>query len=153
MKPKVLFFTFAAGMAGIFLTGHHIFAESSQTPQIQQGLEVSQLGNPEVHHISAEASPSPKIKQGLQSAKLSQPACKQRGGRWAGDVQGRGRLTGCILPTTDSGKSCLDSSECEGVCLAQNNNLKDGRCNAWTNHKGCGIIVSEQGKRKVVCVD
>lgn len=68
--------------------------------------------------------------------------CKQKHGKWAGMVNGRGRLTGCLLPTSDAGKSCTDSSQCESECVR-------GKCYEWSRYKGCGIMT--QGKD--LCAD
>ena len=71
------------------------------------------------HCVDAKQSVNPIVKKGVIASKLNKAECKEKGGRWAGDVQGRGRLTGCILPTADAGKSCADSNDCESVCLSQ----------------------------------
>jgi len=84
---------------------------------------------------------------------LTEAECKDRGGHWAGDISGRGRLTGCVLATKDAGKKCTDSSECESVCLSRTKSLNDGRCYEWNAFKGCGILVVEKGKRTVICID
>ncbi len=70
----------------------------------------------------------------------------------------------CNLPTTDAGKKCRSSKECEGVCLAKL--TKDqmrkgmsgrkfktlGQCSEWIKVLGCQAFVY-QGWAKVVCVD
>jgi len=106
------------------------------------------------HCVNANQSANPIVKKGMSASKLNKAECKEKGGRWAGDVQGRGRLTGCILPTADAGKSCVDSNDCESVCLSSTEGLESGgHCYRWSSYKGCGIIVNEKGKRRVICVD
>ena len=70
--------------------------------------------------------------------------CEQRGGRWEGTQNGRGRLTGCNLPTKDAGKSCSVGEDCESVCL------KDGKCYGWSQYKGCAHF---KGHKGLMCVD
>ena len=87
---------------------------------------------------------------------LNEQECLKGGGRWMGSVSGRGRLTGCVMPTSDGGKKCKDSSDCEGVCLQrydQATGRSDSRCHEWDAYKGCGIVVTDQGKRKIICID
>jgi hypothetical protein len=45
--------------------------------------------------------------------------CESMGGKWHGEIVGRGRQWGCERPTRDKGKRCTDSSQCEGMCLAE----------------------------------
>ncbi|MFA6236747.1 MAG: hypothetical protein WC635_05410 [Bacteriovorax sp.] len=72
----------------------------------------------------------------------SEKDCKAAGGRWMGETRGRGRITGCLLHSSDSGKKCNDSKECESLCV-------DFKCYEWSDYRGCGII--ENGK--AICVD
>jgi hypothetical protein len=44
--------------------------------------------------------------------------CRAKHGIWGGTVAGRGRRPGCTLPTKDAGKTCSNSSQCEGYCEA-----------------------------------
>jgi hypothetical protein len=48
--------------------------------------------------------------------------CKSKGGDWYGHVRGRGRNTGCNLPTTDAGKPCVSGEDCEGTCIPVDEN-------------------------------
>lgn len=74
----------------------------------------------------------------------SQPeqVCKLNGGKWEGLDEGRGRLTGCSLPTKDFGKKCGRGEDCESVCL------KDGTCHGWSQFKGCARFKGGDG---IVC--
>jgi hypothetical protein len=101
-------------------------------------------------------------------------ACMQAGGRW--EVLGFSG-PGCNLPTSDGGKPCLDSKECESGCLGDpelvmitdrygppiiNHQLMDelneqneenpGLCSAWQQNFGCQVWV-ENGKYAAICVD
>jgi len=80
-------------------------------------------------------------KSGLPPAPTTREACLAAGGAWD-DVAGRGHVHGCNLPTTDAGKACTDSQECEGAC-------KNGVCSDRREARGCGILV---GGRKL-CLD
>ena len=44
--------------------------------------------------------------------------CERAHGVWLGTVDGRGRQTGCDLPTKDAGHKCADSSACTSICVA-----------------------------------
>ena len=76
------------------------------------------------------------------SALRPERECKARGGQWAGTESGRGRITGCILPTKDKGKPCNDSKDCEGPCVHY-------KCWESSDYRGCGFI--REGKE--ICVD
>jgi hypothetical protein len=101
-------------------------------------------------------------------------ACQEQGGRW--EVLGLGG-PGCNLPTKDGGMRCADNSECEGLCLAQHEEILvedeqgvlvpdseriaeinaregdlDGVCSLWESDFGCSVVV-ESGKLREICVD
>ena len=101
-------------------------------------------------------------------------ACVQAGGRW--DVLGFSG-PGCNLPTSDGGKPCLDSAECESGCLGdpelvmltdsfgsaiidhqridelnKQNEENAGLCSAWQQNFGCQVWV-EKGRYAAICVD
>lgn len=71
-------------------------------------------------------------------------SCEKKGGRWEGRETGRGRLTGCNLPTKDGGKACEKGNDCESVCLSE------GKCHGWQKYKGCGHF---RGHESMMCVD
>ena len=74
-------------------------------------------------------------------APATRAECEATGGRWD-DVSGRGHVTGCNPPTSDGGKECTDSDQCQGAC-------QRGTCSTHRSARGCGII--EHGK--VLCID
>jgi len=76
--------------------------------------------------------------------------CEAQGGIWAGTIQGRGRITGCNLPTKDGSKECNSSDECESVCLEDTTSSQRGKCHQWLKYKGCGIITADG---RVLCLD
>jgi hypothetical protein len=105
------------------------------------------------------------------SAESPQKQCETKGGFLAGDVQGRGRTWGCVMPMKDAGKSCTDGKQCEaGFCVAaaatcdnkHTENPSDtgyekckleGQC--WGKDfppKGCRIFL-ENGKDRSLCLD
>jgi hypothetical protein len=100
--------------------------------------------------------------------------CLRQGGRW--EVLGFSG-PGCKLPTSDSGKPCSDSRECQGLCLADNEEIKvdngqgflipdpqlieemnangvelHGICSAWQSTFGCQVVV-ENGEYVEICID
>lgn len=64
---------------------------------------------------------------------MRRSACLAKGGAWGGCAQGRGRLPGCNFPTSDGGKECVDSADCEGVCV-------HGACSKYLQYRGCGVL-------------
>ena len=91
----------------------------------------------------------------------SKEACEAMGGSW-GRV-GLNPEEVCNLPTSDAGKICSGSSECEGSCIAdlssedyqkaQHENLyTNGKCTRWKMTVGCLAFV-EDGEVQNICVD
>jgi hypothetical protein len=65
---------------------------------------------------------------------MGKVSCKIRGGRW--EPLGLLGPEGCILPTSDGGKECVDSSQCETFCIAPSNISSSatnvvGECYGW----------------------
>jgi len=58
----------------------------------------------------------------------------------------------CNLKTADAGKLCQTSSECQGICIAQNTLAKTGRCSALEKVSGCGLVM-ESGVIEAKCFD
>ena len=58
----------------------------------------------------------------------------------------------CSLRTSDGGKTCTDIGQCEGHCLAENENSKSGKCSDIKFGIGC---VFEMFNKEVleVCYD
>lgn len=52
-------------------------------------------------------------------------------GNGGGVESGRGRSPGCNLPTKDAGKKCVDSSQCESVCISNDFSNANCSCYAW----------------------
>ncbi|RLE38981.1 hypothetical protein DRJ17_02185 [Candidatus Woesearchaeota archaeon] len=92
-------------------------------------------------------------------------SCEALGGRWERISP---RLEEyCNLPTTDAGKECSDSSECESFCIAELLNLTKedrlklaqgtfetkGRCHEWKIIVGCYSDVRNGIAQPAVCVD
>lgn len=72
--------------------------------------------------------------------------CLSKGGKWE-EIRQKGKPTGsyaCAVKTSDAGKKCTDSSECEGACM-------DGRCYEWSRlfHGTCSITTPKGN----LCVD
>ena len=95
----------------------------------------------EVFHLTPEMIAAKAADEQLKKA------CEEKNGIW-GRQDGRGRVKGCNLPTSDAGKTCKDSRECESACVSDKVTGKI-QCYGWKIFKGCGKIVSEQ----VFCVD
>ena len=54
-------------------------------------------------------------------------SCETLGGVWKVWGDTRDSKPGCNLPTTDSGKSCTDSSQCESYCEAPKGSAIDAK--------------------------
>ncbi len=80
----------------------------------------------------------------IAKPKTSENDCKKNGGQWMGTESGRGRITGCNMPTKDGEKSCSKGEDCESVCLPE------GKCYGWKLYKGCGMYKGHPG---VICVE
>ena len=61
----------------------------------------------------------------------------------------------CIRATTDAGKSCSNSAECQGLCIATATSAKSGRgvCAQSNFNAGCRSTVERGVASPVVCVD
>ena len=91
-----------------------------------------------------------------------QESCEAKGGVWK--KIGISPKEECNLPTTDSGKICDGSHQCEGVCLADlsKDDLQagmrgkifktNGKCSAWIKNFGCRAYVYRSWA-SVVCAD
>lgn len=94
----------------------------------------------------------------------NQKDCEARGGQWG--PLGLSPNPVCLLPTTDGGKICTDSSQCEAGCVA---NLTPeqydqvvrrrlpvsttGICMYWRTSIGCHAYVENGVVSQILCVD
>ena len=81
--------------------------------------------------------------------------CEKKGGFWR-SIGLPGSPPSCDLKTTDAGKVCSDSNECQGVCLAPSsakpNSKSLGACSAHVVEFACYSYV-KQGVVSTICVD
>lgn len=73
--------------------------------------------------------------------------CEQEGGIFG--PQGKLGIEQCNLPAIDAGLSCLDSEECEGLCL---NVEGEGKCSARQINFVCSDVLN-QGEPVTICID
>jgi hypothetical protein len=107
-----------------------------------------------------------QIRDDVTTLKFSVPKtkeeCLEKGGIWK--KPGPRPTEECNLPTTDAGKLCSGSNECEGVCLAElsSNQLRQGMSGRMFQMKGkCSEVIKIFGCRgyvyrgwaSVVCAD
>lgn len=80
--------------------------------------------------------------------------CLRAGGEWT--QLGRAQVKQCLRQTTDAGKACTGSEQCEGKCLAGEGSVDGapaaGSCSVDTNPFGCQQRVRE-GVASTICVD
>ena len=87
-------------------------------------------------------------------------SCEAAGGKWEiNDVEV------CNLPTSDFGKECSDSNQCEGLCIAELSEEEynkatqgtiiytKGKCSGETNVLGCTPIVNDGKVNGILCMD
>ena len=84
------------------------------------------------------------------SVPRTEAECVARGGTWTTlGIPYPGKPKVCDLKTTDSGKVCSDSSECEGLCVALDSIASgvkaSGTCSAYVSNFG-NVKLVEHGK-------
>ena len=107
----------------------------------------SQAGQYEQHGLS--------LKQRADSLK-SEQACVAQQGEWR--KVGKRQRFACILPASDAGKACTDSSQCEVACVspslsAQPAGEVTGQCQATTHRFGCRAFVENGKVGPALCID
>jgi hypothetical protein len=64
---------------------------------------------------------------------------------------------GCVRPTTDGGQSCMDSSKCQGTCVApfgtQRGTAVTGTCAPDIGRMGCPNVVVQGKASGEACFD
>ena len=78
-------------------------------------------------------------------SKDKETKCIKEGGSY--DPKGMLQVYMCNMPAKDFGKSCTDSSECEGMCLSETKS-----CSKDTINFGC-INILEEGNPVTICID
>lgn len=80
--------------------------------------------------------------------------CLQLGGAWK--QLGRAPVKQCLLQTTDAGKACSDSKQCQGLCMAPQGSADGttvgGTCSVDTNRFGCRQQLRD-GVPFTMCID
>lgn len=87
---------------------------------------------------------------------MDQASCEARGGRWG--RWGEYVKEECQYRTRDAGKTCLDSSGCESVCVTEDSvpagQEARGECWEWKIERGYCLNFIQDGKAQgVTCVD
>lgn len=85
-----------------------------------------------------------------------QESCGKLKGKWV-EMPALDNPTGgrsfCNIPTSDSGKKCIDNAECEGSCLAEKAvDPAIGKCSDWSVVLGC-LSFMENGEAVSECRD
>jgi len=80
--------------------------------------------------------------------------CVSAGGRWG--PMGVFRNVGCDIKTTDAGKTCSDSSQCQASCLGPKGSKAGdhvvGSCSAYVANFG-NVVTVENGKAVLLNVE
>ncbi len=95
-----------------------------------------------------------------------QSSCEAQGGKW-GRI-GPSPVESCNLRTSDGGQVCSDSSECEGLCIAELSPQDyervrmsggkvvietKGKCAPWRITVGCNPVVTSGKVKGIMCID
>lgn len=98
-------------------------------------------------------APPPKEidKTKLPSLPETREECLKKKGKW-GKI-GLSESEKCNLKTSDSGKACNDSSQCEGSCIGEDISSKAGTCSGWRITVGCYYFVSKGKVDGRICAD
>jgi len=81
----------------------------------------------------------------------TQSECLALGGTW--EKFGLATSDKCNLKTTDSGKTCIDREQCQGLCLGENKQATSGKCAEWLATFGCYIPIKNGVAQYETCVD
>jgi len=86
----------------------------------------------------------------------SEEVCAKYDGKWR--RVGRHQQLTCVLPAKDAGKVCVNNSECEVACVADNTRASEGDkvtgvCLDNTDLFGCKAYVSNGIVEPTLCVD
>ncbi|MDE3090102.1 MAG: hypothetical protein KGJ80_12035 [Chloroflexota bacterium] len=138
----ICFFGISAGAGAYF----HFIATPSSTPR------------------NAATTPTARPTKSLVDLPKDKATCEAQGGKW-GRI-GLAPTESCNLPTSDGGQVCSDSSECEGLCIADlspadrdrliRNKVTietKGRCARWRITVGCIPLVAEGKVKAILCLD
>lgn len=87
----------------------------------------------------------------LLRMKKDEEACLKKGGTWG--RLGLSLKEECNLPTSDGGKKCTDSSECDGSCIGEREGVTSGKCSDRTIVKGCYPFVENGKASGILCAD
>lgn len=104
-----------------------------------------------------QITPEPKLSLSQQAESLKTSAsCKAKGGSW--EKIGKPQREGCILPTSDAGKNCTDSKQCQVACITSKENIQPGtqvtgQCHDSTYQFGCRTYVADGKAEATLCID
>jgi hypothetical protein len=136
-------------ISGITITASFLTSPNHPTAIPTLGISIQPTAHPTKHAIQ------------LPRDKL---ACESLNGRW-GRI-GLAPTEQCNLPTSDAGRVCNDSSDCDSLCIADLTSqqrdgitrtrspiITSGRCAPWVVTVGCIPIVEQGIVRSILCID
>jgi hypothetical protein len=113
---------------------------------LEASLERLRIERQEIAASNIEPETRDRMLEALLRAEQSLRSCEDRGGR----LQSRENLAWCVMLNPDAGKSCMDSSECEGQCVivtqhaVQPGPTTEGQCSVDTPiSASCYAVVSD----------
>jgi len=147
-------YIFALGLFLIFIVVLFFLRGNEDTWICRQGVWVKH-GHPNFDKPITSCS-------GKSSLPKNQEDCLKIGGLWS--KLGPDPIETCNVKALDRGNLCTDSSQCEGLCLAElsaeemkqgmsgKQFKKTGNCSVWRVTLGCRGIVT-QGVVSILCID
>ena len=93
----------------------------------------------------------------IDSSETTAKECLAKGGKYI--KQGRSQMYRCLQQFSDGGKSCSDSSECQGSCTSSDTAIEagtpnvTGTCAANDSPFGCRQIIEGGVAKGFLCVD
>ncbi len=94
----------------------------------------------------------------IENLPSDKESCESKNGKWG--IHGLAPVESCILPRSDAGEECRDSSECEGECVLEKmpENLEEdqeviGKCSEWNPLYGCYTFVENGKVSGAMCID
>lgn len=169
MKNKKLLFYGILGVVALAIVGVGLFVLNRSTPIKPPEIIPASLP-PETPLISPprppqETEPAPEVNcpEKVEYFLSKVPGCfksVEKGIEWCNECHARNGVPAlsydvgpfCNLKTPDAGKICTDSGQCKGICLAENENSKSGKCSDTESVLGC-VFEMTNGESLERCFD
>ncbi len=106
---------------------------------------------PEPEEVEPQPEPEPETQPENETEAEpeldTEGKCVAAGGTWTTDSKG---VAKCYLPTSDAGKACTSSDQCESFCVSTAPYAVSGICYEYKTLNGCWFVI-EDGVATEVC--